>query len=98
VNIYKTKQQIGADYEREVGEKLHAQHLPVLISPMLLRKLGAGQIDVAYLDQNGQEEKIVLVEIKKNRQYFSQNQYRRLGQAQELIAAVFEKDVVLRLV
>jgi hypothetical protein len=96
--MFKSKQQIGADYERQIGTKLHAENIPILISPMLLRRLGAGQIDVAYLDQTGANDKIVLVEIKKNKQYFSKNQRRRLGLAQELIAAVFEKDVVLRLV
>jgi hypothetical protein len=96
--MFKSKQQIGAEYEREIGIKMHSEYMPILISPMLLRRLGAGQIDVAYLDQSCKTDKIVLVEIKKNKQYFSQNQQRRLGQAQELIAAVFEKDVVLRLV
>ena len=77
-----------------MGRQLHVEHVPVLISPLLLRKFGAGQVDLAYLD----EEKIVLVEIKKNWQYFSSVQRQRLQQSQQLIAHVFEKDVVLRLV
>ena len=94
MSTFRSTHQSGEDYEKLVGRQFHVEHVPVLISPLLLRKFGAGQVDLAYLD----EEKIVLVEIKKNWQYFSSVQRQRLQQSQQLIAHVFEKDVVLRLV
>jgi hypothetical protein len=87
-----SKMQLGLDYETQIVARWHEQHTPVLISPMLLRRLGAGQIDLAVMDEN----KITLGEVKKSRAFLSKAQKQRLQRSQEFLAYVFEKDVVLR--
>ena len=98
LSMFNNRQKMGDEYEQIISKEMHEKYMPVLLSPLLLRRLGAGQVDLAYLDNSSREEKIVLLEIKKNKQFFSGGQRRRLGRSQDLVASIFEKDVVLRLV
>src|SRR5690606_32638648 len=50
----------GKQLEAYFSSLLHKKYIPVLISPLVLRQLGAGQVDVAVFKPN----ELHLIEIK----------------------------------
>lgn len=91
-NIYK-----GQREELIYSLKVHNQSgVPLLISPLLLRELGAGQIDLAILERKG-DWRIILYEIKSSG-FIDHLQHKRLKKAAHLLSKVFECSVSIHLV
>ncbi len=100
---------IGLELEKKISELLfqkvgsqqifkghnHNVKIPFLISPMVLREQGAGQVDLAYYDLK--QKLIVIVEVKKSgHTYFQANQHRRLMKAAKILSAILDKSVIIR--
>lgn len=86
------RQTKGNDLEREASLYYHSKFTPVLISSLVLRKRGAGQIDLSYLDK----EFVTILELK-NGGILSSLQYLRLKNSGSLIGEVLNKTVFLKL-
>lgn len=86
------RQTKGNDLEREASLYYHSKFTPVLISSLVLRKRGAGQIDLSYLDK----EFVTILELK-NGGILSSSQYLRLKDSGSLIGEVLNKTVFLKL-
>lgn len=82
----------GNDLEKEASLYYHSKFTPVLISSLVLRKRGAGQIDLSYLDK----EFVTILELK-NGGILSSLQYLRLKNSGSLIGEVLNKTVFLKL-
>ena len=54
----------GADLEKKYSAIVHQYGMPVLISSLLLREIGAGQVDLAMMDYH--RPVIYLYEIKSH--------------------------------
>ncbi len=68
----------------------HAHHIPLLIDPQLLRRIGAGQIDGACIKKSKDEQWIIhLLEVKTS-QFPSTRQMRRLRESQKYLATLFQ--------
>lgn len=52
----------GIGLELEYGHYLHQHNLPLLVSPLVLRKRGAGQIDIAYI----KDDIVYICEVKSH--------------------------------
>ncbi len=52
----------GEIAEMKLSKTLHSQYTPVLISPLLLRSYGSGQVDIAYVS----DSLLTLVEVKSS--------------------------------
>ena len=65
---------------------------PLLISSNLLRKLGAGQIDISTISKEG----IQIIE-EKHSKMLSHKQYKKLRKSSLLLASIFELPIKLTL-
>lgn len=66
------------------------QHVPALISSLVLRSHNLGQIDVAYLKKNKDEKWVIAIIETKFSQYPSMLQMQRLRRAQDYISRVLD--------
>ena len=76
--------------ELKISNFFHHDTIPVLISPAMLRKYDAGQIDVAYFRGN----KLYLVEVKSSK-YPKSKQVKRLKCSAEYLSCVFNCETLL---
>jgi hypothetical protein len=83
----------GEQNEKNLSNYFHNRFIPVLISPKLLRELGAGQVDIAYLKKNPNWQ-LKLIEVK-SRSYPSPGQWQRLRKAQDYLSKVLECETIL---
>jgi hypothetical protein len=74
--------------ELQLSLYYHHQYIPFLVSPKILREVGAGQIDIAYLKKTN-HWCVTLVEVK-SQSYPSGTQWRRLRKAQDYLSRVLE--------
>lgn len=72
----------------------HFRNTPFLISPLLLRSLDLGQIDLAYLKKEKNHQQIFLIEVK-NSLYPSHQQMKRLQKTQEYLSQVLNIETKL---
>ena len=61
--------------------------VPLLVSPLILRAMNLGQVDMCYIDTTGT---IIVVESKVGR-FISKKQRRRLRQSCEFLSAIFKR-------
>ena len=78
------------NYEQQISLKVHNKGTPLLISSLLLRSYGAGQVDVAVIKEN----EIHLVEVK-NRGDISYKQIGRLKKTGHFLSKIFKKNIFL---
>ena len=72
----------------------HQNFIPFLISSKLLREVGAGQIDIAYLVQ-AKPWRAFIIEVK-NATDPSPTQWRRLRKTQDYLSKVLEFEIILK--
>ncbi len=84
-------------HEREIVESLyyHRNLSAVLVSPLTLRDLGLGQIDVAYLKKMNGEWSLTIVEVK-SQQRPSPRQFSRLKSSANFLAEILQIPVFLK--
>jgi hypothetical protein len=78
----------GEEWEREFSLKFHQLGLPLLVSPLVLRSRGAGQIDLARLEKRKGQWWIKMVETKTH-PLISSLQRRRLRKSAQFLSALF---------
>lgn len=76
----------GDALESLISSKIHQRYCPLLVSPTLLRRYGAGQIDVALIDQK--KGVFTLYECKAQLSFISSKQQLRLMNSLELISSI----------
>jgi hypothetical protein len=84
----------GDKFEKNLSKTIHNSHLPVLISPLTLRSVNAGQIDVSGLLKINKSWVLFLFEAKTSK-YPSPHQWRRLLIAQDYLSRVLEIETKL---
>jgi hypothetical protein len=67
--------------------------VPILISPLLLRRRGLGQIDLCYISK----DIIVAAECKRGEGWVSPNQKKRLMDSIKFMSFLFNKRIRLEL-
>lgn len=72
----------------------HQKHIPFLISSKLLRAVGAGQIDVAFIEKQ-RNWRASLIEIK-NKSHPTAKQWQRLRKSQEYLSRILEIETILK--
>ena len=77
----------GERTEEEASLLYHARGVPLLVSPLILRSLGLGQVDVCYFDGR---KGLVIVE-SKTRGHVSPRQRRRLLKSCAFLGAIFKR-------
>lgn len=89
---------LGQKFEQEISKDFHQRGIPILISPMLLRKKGLGQIDLAHLVNN----KVIVYEIKSSRigkqSLYRGKQITRLRRSTFWLARIFKKHAQLKII
>jgi hypothetical protein len=79
----------GLSLELIISTKYHKRGIPLLVSPLYLREMGCGQIDIAYIVKN----KVFIHEIKSNG-LISELQIQRIKAASFLIAEILKLPVI----
>lgn len=86
----------GKILEKKLSKSLHFQSTPILISSLLLRELGAGQIDIARIQKYKNNKMIELYEVKNSKSP-SKIQLNRLKNTQNLISQLLDCEVTLKI-
>ena len=86
----------GRELECAYSKIIHKEGTPLLISPKLLRSLGAGQVDIANIIKKDNLEIINLYEIKSSTPP-SKDQIKRLKRSQLYISSILDRNVRLLL-
>lgn len=81
-------QRLGNDIESEFTKTYHQLGIPVLISSLVLRSRGCGQVDCARLEIQNEHRMLRLQEIKTN-QWVSPVQRGRLNRSAEFLSQIF---------
>jgi hypothetical protein len=84
----------GQELERKLSIDFHEKSMPLLIEPYILRKRGAGQVDLARIVFEKKQKYIELLEVKCGNEV-SIKQNKRLRGAANLIGEVFQLPVRL---
>lgn len=79
----------GNSAEIEYTKTFHATGTPVLISSLVLRSRGCGQVDCARLEFKASQKKLIIAEIKSN-QWVSSAQQSRLRNASSFLSKIFD--------
>ena len=74
---------------------IHKKGIPLLVSPLLLRSYGLGQIDLAIFEKN---ELVKIFEVKSSIPVVSVSQNKRIKKAAEFIGLIFSAAVVLEII
>lgn len=83
----------GLAFECQQSLQIHSRGVPILLSSLVLREFGCGQIDVALLER----DQVKLYELKMNG-HLSSQQWRRLQRTASLVAQYFERSVEIEFV
>jgi hypothetical protein len=83
----------GERNEQQLSLYYHSQFIPLLISAKILREAGAGQVDIAVM-QNTKRWKAILIEVK-SRSNPSQKQWQRLKKSQDYLSRVLDCETIL---
>lgn len=78
----------GQSEELAYSRKIHSEAMPLLVSPLILRESGAGQVDLAILKKTSQWE-VIVYEIKSSG-HISFLQYKRLKKSAHYLAMIFD--------
>ena len=81
-------------FEKEISLILHQRYHPVLISPLLLRSFGCGQVDISFI----QDKCLVIGELKSGKSLLSQIQKHRLKKTQQLLSLILDVDTRMLLI
>ena len=46
----------GKDFESFLSDQLHSEGIPIILSPLLLRRMNCGQIDIARIQELRQSQ------------------------------------------
>lgn len=87
-NIFK-----GQESEKLFSAFIHQKYTPLLVSSLILREQGAGQIDLCVLTA----KEVIIFEIKTSG-HLSRGQYQRLKDASTLMSALFQRSASLRII
>lgn len=84
---------LGEKQESSETKKYHNLGKPFLVSSLLLRSNGLGQVDVAYLQKNSQDLnwKVKIIEVK-TKTAPSRQQWQRLLKTQDFLSKVLEME------
>jgi hypothetical protein len=80
----------GDVLESECSLFFHHRGVAVLVSPLVLRSLNLGQIDVAYLDRTSKKAWVLVIIESKSAFYPSILQLRRLRKTQDYLSRVLD--------
>jgi len=86
--------QRGQELERKLSLDFHQKSIPLLIEPKVLRKRGAGQVDLARFVLGQNQKFIELLEVKSGANV-SDKQRLRLRASADFIGEVFKVPVKL---
>lgn len=81
----------GAWLELKYSQFFHHDHIPCLISPLVLRDMNMGQIDLAFLTKKNGKFVINIAEIKRS-MFPSKKQLLRLKRSVSFLADVLEME------
>lgn len=85
---------IGSKLERELSKSFHAKGIPMLVSPLLLRTRGCGQIDMARMVKGGNGVVIEVSEVK-SRVNVGRLQISRLNDSVNFLSSIFGVPAIL---
>ena len=92
----KDKHQKGLFLEKRYSRQYHQNKLPLLVSPLFLRSIGAGQIDIAFFYKRGNKKLIKVVELKSST-FLSRKQRLRLNKTLRMLGEVFDMPIEFEL-
>lgn len=81
----------GLDFECQQSRQIHSRGIPILLSSLVLREFGCGQIDVALLERGH----IKLFELKLCG-HLSLSQRKRIQRTASLVSQYFEMSVEIQ--
>lgn len=81
----------GLEREKKCSRFWHTRHLAILVSSLVLRSRGLGQIDLCFKERGV----LVVVEVKSYRG-ISPRQWSRLKKSCQWLGALLNRDVVFR--
>ena len=84
----------GIELELHRSKNIHEAGIPILVSPIFLRNLGCGQIDIAIY----RNSKILLYEVKSNKNMLTKRQINRLKQSGVVLSEVLGCETQLRFI
>jgi hypothetical protein len=85
----------GDILEADSSHIFHKKGVPTLVSPMVLRALHLGQIDIAYLERLPNKSWILKIIEVKSSLYPSLPQMKRLRKTQDYLSRVLEIEAKL---
>lgn len=86
----------GEAFEQICSLEMHKNDIPVLISPLVLRSLGVGQLDLVILKKKPSQRWMMIIYELKTSMLPGPLQMRRLKKAQEYLAIIFQMEVQLK--
>lgn len=79
--------QKGENFEIKISKRHHQRGIPLLVSPMFIRKIGGGQVDLAVVLPN----EIQIIECKSGYSMISPKQIRRLRDTSAYLSDIFNR-------
>jgi hypothetical protein len=80
--------------ELQCSKYYHSKNIPFLISSKLLREIGAGQVDIAFLE-NKKPMRIQLIEVK-SKSFPDHKQWKRLQKSQDYLSRILDCETILK--
>ncbi len=68
----------------------HQKGVPVLVSDLMLRSMGLGQIDISYLEKSAKKSWVLKIIEMKSSVYPGTKQLRRLKQTQDYLSRILD--------
>lgn len=85
----------GDMLESDFSQSMHRRGVPALVSPMVLRSLHLGQIDVAYLERTNKKSWVLKIIETKSSVSPSVMQMKRLRKTQDYLSRVLDMEALL---
>ena len=85
----------GDILESDYSKEMHQLGVPALISPLLLRSLNLGQIDVAYIQKASDKKWLLKIIESKSSLSPPKGQMFRLRKTQDYLSRVLEMEALL---
>jgi len=84
------------DYvERQASREIHKKGVPLLVSAIILREIGAGQIDLARIENIANTKIITIFEVKSKWRP-APGQWQRLKKSSLFLSYIFNISTVIR--
>ncbi len=87
----------GNYLEAIFSRKFHKHHTPILISSVILRQFGAGQVDIAIMEKKENYNEITLFEVKSSIN-ISKKQILRLKRSAKIVSELLNCGINLKLI